>query len=142
MIDQSVNRIGNVDYFLERVKQTRAKGDLAASKVELEAGLRLHSDNRELWTNYWNTELELVRRTGAGDIAQIKSRLKSGAEAGIVSEFERHFFNGILLQLEGDLESALNSFDEAVDVANTANQRIQAVAKGAEIRTKLVSLGN
>lgn len=141
LVSDALQRLGSVDIYRDKAKQLRSRGDLKGAEGTLVDGLRRHPKSTVLWQLYLETQIEQARRgdVSTDNLKTLLDRIGRIRAMNMISAFEQHFYSGLLHERLGDIDSSLQSYQEAVATAEEPQDRVLARSKVSQLRVRIAA---
>lgn len=145
LVGQSESRLAGPEAFLEQARQLRGQGRLDEAVAELQKGVRLYRDNRELWRLWVEVELTraVVTNDGANEqdvrsqtLEKLRTVIENGQANGAFSDADQLYFRGVVDDRLGNAAEAVRLYSRAVGKENLDKvYRVRAKARLAVLKS-------
>jgi len=136
MIHQSITRLSNPGPFIEKASALAKERRFSEAIAEATAGLARHPKIEQLWQEYFNASIEVIKydpAAGDGNLADLYQQVKTVSNAGLLSPFQSKYFEATMLEAQGRLKKARKNFLSASQFATDQTEKIQSTANAARL---------
>lgn len=136
IMERAIKRLTDPKPFIDEANMLASERRFSEAIEIAKEGLVRHPKIDELWQEYFNASIELIKydpAAAAGNLADLYRQVETVSNAGLLSRFQSKYFEATLLEAQGKLKKARKSFLSASQFATDKTGKIQSTANAARL---------
>jgi hypothetical protein len=131
-------RLLSANQYEQTAAEQLAAGKLRDAIATSQDGLSRHPQSPLLWRYLLESRIEQSRRqvSSEEELRELLELVEQGAQLGSMAEFDRAFFEGIVLEQLGEKATALQRLEAASQLATNSSDKIRAISRLAVLRAR------
>ncbi|WP_372717701.1 hypothetical protein [Novipirellula sp.] len=139
MVQEAKSRLDSTEIYRQDAVELRARGELELASDLLARGLKRHPNDQTLWRLYLDMRLEGLHRHTSESVSyrQFLGEVQKAKDRDAISEFEANYFSASAYEGLQRFEDSLAAYEVALSAANSPRDRVRALSKVSELRSRL-----